>query len=369
VERQPNRHLQARRRRIRPAQHPGRRHRRTGQEHPRLRHRPVCRADRARKRHRRDLHVHRRCQHRRKNQRRRLRAYRFRRADHCPELLQRRFQLRRKNQRRRLRDHRFQHLHPGPAVESMSNNTMLRNRARHHRDLHRRDPRLVRVAVETLERRQLLTNSIYAYPGADGHFLYKPLPLGDHIQDYSTVGYRGGTAPIPTVAVPADSRATVAAPSGGDDTAIIQAAIDYVSGLALDANGLRGALLLGPGTYRIDGVLNINASGVVLRGSGVQQTLLYATTNTRIDERTIINVNGSNSQTTSNTQNILDKYVPVGAISFTVANASGFAVGDTVIVHRPSTQQWINDMGMNLLTNPWTPGSKDINMDRTITHI
>ena len=26
-------------------------------------------------------------------------------------------------------------------------------------------------------------------------------------------------------------------------------------------------------------------------------------------------------------------------------------------------------MGMNLLTNPWTPGSKDINMDRTITHI
>src|SRR5438876_400780 len=141
----------------------------------------------------------------------------------------------------------------------MSKNTMLRNRARHHRDLHRRDPRLVRVAVETLERRQLLANSIYAYPGADGHFLYKPLPLGDHVQDYSTVGYRGGTAPIPTVAVP--------------------------------------------------------------------------------------------------------------AISFTVANASGFAVGDTVIVHRPSTQQWINDMGMNLLTNPWTPGSKDINMDRTITHI
>src|SRR6185295_7516721 len=62
-------------------------------------------------------------------------------------------------------------------------------------------------------------------------------------------------------------------------------------------------------------------------------------------------------------------YVPIGAISFTVDSTAGLAVGDTVVVHRPSTQQWINDMGMNLLDNPWTPGSKDINMDRTITRI
>ena len=91
-----------------------------------------------------------------------------------------------------------------------------------------------------------------------------------------------------------------------------------------------GAVLLAPGTYPIDGVLNINASGVVLRGSGAQQTIIYGATNTNTTERTLINVNGSNSQSTSNTQNILDKYVPVGSISFTVANASGFAVGDTV---------------------------------------
>src|SRR5437588_12066588 len=90
----------------------------------------------------------------------------------------------------------------------------------------RRDARLTRAIVETLERRQLLANSIYAYPGADGHFLYKPLPLGDKVEEYSTVGYKGGTVPIPDVAVPADPRATVAAPSGGDDTAIIQAAIN-----------------------------------------------------------------------------------------------------------------------------------------------
>ena len=63
----------------------------------------------------------------------------------------------------------------------------------------RHHPSIIRAAIETLEQRQLLANSIYAFPGADGHMLYKPLPLGDHIQDYSTVGYRGGTVPIPNL--------------------------------------------------------------------------------------------------------------------------------------------------------------------------
>src|SRR5690348_4668118 len=82
-------------------------------------------------------------------------------------------------------------------------------------------------AFEALEVRQLLSTSVWAFPGADGHMLYQPTPLGDHIEDYATTGYMGGTVPIPNVAVPADPRATVAGPSGGDDTAIVQAAIDY----------------------------------------------------------------------------------------------------------------------------------------------
>src|SRR4029434_31389 len=60
---------------------------------------------------------------------------------------------------------------------------------------------------------------------------------------------------------------------------------------------------------------------------------------------------------------------PVGARTLTMNSVTGYEVGDTVVVHRPSTQQWINDLGMNLLTNPWTPGSKDVDMERTITHI
>src|SRR5437667_87048 len=137
----------------------------------------------------------------------------------------------------------------------------------HKRSSHRR-------LLEALESRRLLAQSIYAFPGADGHMLYLPQPLGDHIEDYSNVGYMGGTVPIPDVAV----KATVS-PVAGDDEANIEAAIATVAPLPLDA------------------------------------------------------------------------------------------VGDVVIVHRPSTQQWIDDLGMNLLTNPWTPGSKDVNMERTITHI
>ncbi|MGV7801805.1 hypothetical protein PJN14_29965, partial [Mycobacterium kansasii] len=54
-------------------------------------------------------------------------------------------------------------------------------------------------------------------------------------------------------------------PTGGDDTAMLQAAIDEVSRMPRDADGFRGAVLLKKGTYLVGGSLNIQASGVVLR--------------------------------------------------------------------------------------------------------
>src|SRR2546430_9019340 len=78
----------------------------------------------------------------------------------------------------------------------------------------------VTAVLESMEPRRLFANSIYAFPGADGHMLYQPQPLGDHIQDYSTAGYMGGTVPIPDVPI----KATVS-PVAGDDASTIQAAI------------------------------------------------------------------------------------------------------------------------------------------------
>src|SRR5437870_13587264 len=86
--------------------------------------------------------------------------------------------------------------------------------------------------LEPLELRRLLATSVWAYTGADGHMLYRPQPLGDKIEEYSNAGYMGGTVTIPDVPV----KATVS-PIAGDDTANIQAAINAVAALPMDASG------------------------------------------------------------------------------------------------------------------------------------
>src|SRR5262249_31767426 len=105
--------------------------------------------------------------------------------------------------------------------------------------------------------------SQWVFVDSSGRLAYQTLPQGDHIMDFSWAGYMGGGVSLPNVPV----RQSVS-PSGSDDTSAIQAAINAVSALTPDANGFRGAVLLAPGTFNISLTLNINASGVVLRGSG-----------------------------------------------------------------------------------------------------
>ena len=105
------------------------------------------------------------------------------------------------------------------------------------------------------------------YPGPDGKLVYVPDEQGNTIHDASHAGYGGGGVAIPTVAV----KETIW-PVAGDNTAHVQAAIDKVSALPLDANGFRGALLLRAGYYRMALPITIRASGVVLRGEGMGDT-------------------------------------------------------------------------------------------------
>lgn len=67
--------------------------------------------------------------------------------------------------------------------------------------------------------------------------------------------------------------------------------------------------------------------------------------------------------------NITDNYVPVGARSFHVDSVAGLQVGDSIIVHRPSTAAWIHAIGMDGPTDPWLPGQEDMDSDRVITAI
>ena len=105
--------------------------------------------------------------------------------------------------------------------------------------------------------------STWVFYGSDGRLHYKTDSLGNPIMDFSCAGYRAGGVALPNVA----AKQTVS-PSGGDDTSAIQSAINAVSALAPDANGFRGAVLLAAGTFNVSGTLNINTSGIVVRGSG-----------------------------------------------------------------------------------------------------
>jgi len=100
------------------------------------------------------------------------------------------------------------------------------------------------------------------------------LPLQAEIKekgfiDFSYCGYHASEDSIPLVPVKAYVECRE-----GDMSATIQQAINHVSSLPVGRDGLRGAVLLGPGTFVLRERLAIEASGVVLRGSGRDVTVL-----------------------------------------------------------------------------------------------
>jgi Family of unknown function (DUF6298) len=210
--------------------------------------------------------------------------------------------------------------------------------------------------------------------GKDGTLVYDADTNGNRVPDFSTCGYAGGDRQIPDAPV-----RVVVSPIAGDETARIQKAIDYVSSLPLDSNGIRGAVLLLKGRHEILGALQITNSGIVLRGQGMGEsgtTLIAAGT----DRRTLIRIVGEEQNTFSaNTRlgcQIVDNYVPVGAESFHVDSNNGLVVGDTIQIFRHSTKEWINALGMTEFGGGigdwrlvWHPGSYDLVWDRMIQKI
>jgi hypothetical protein len=173
-----------------------------------------------------------------------------------------------------------------------------------------------------------------------GHLVYQSLPNGDHIVDFSYAGYMGGGVPLPRV--PA---VLTVKPSGADDTAPIQQAIDQVSSMPLK-DGSRGAVLLAPGTFSCSATVNITASGVVLRGSGPLNggTTLKLTGEPHV----AIAISGDDKiQNLGAVAHITEPYVPSGAQSITLDNASSVAVGDTIRITRYTTPEWLHFMGMD----------------------
>ena len=183
--------------------------------------------------------------------------------------------------------------------------------------------------------------------------------------DYSYCGYHRSEMPIPSARV-----VVYVQPSGDDDAAQLQAAIDYVSQQKADKlTGLRGAVLLSEGTYSLSEPLRIRTSGVVLRGSGREKTILRKT---GYDRGALIYIEGTHAINVIDTLNIADSK----AGTFTVSVQGGFTAlkqGSRLAIWRPSTQEWIDHLGCASFGGgkrmgywAWHPGDIDLRWNRQI---
>lgn len=204
--------------------------------------------------------------------------------------------------------------------------------------------------------------------GRDRRLVYSADERGNRIPDFSYCGYMAAERPIPDVPI-----RVVVPVLPGDATQRIQKALDYVASLPADANGIRGAVLLQEGMYDVSGSLKIAAGGVVLRGSGMGQggTVLLGTGQCR---DTLICIKGRNDRKTGAPARVTDSFVPVNASTVRVDASHSFRPGDQILVHRPSTKEWIQTLGTEhfgggITYLGWKPGSRDLYWDRTVASV
>ncbi len=220
-------------------------------------------------------------------------------------------------------------------------------------------------------------NASILYKGADGSLVYHSDEEGNRIPDFSHAGYRRGGVPLPElpVVITLDPSPT------GNDTEQIQQALDEVGALEPDENGHRGAVLLNPGNYHITSRITIQHSGVVLRGSGdgddpAANTIIHAA---KAIGNVSIQVGAGhvdwNFSAGSPISQVTTEFVAVGSRHLALANTSGFAVGDDVVIFHRATQQWIEavEYGGTAPNHPdvWTTSDANLNivMMRKITGI
>jgi hypothetical protein len=172
---------------------------------------------------------------------------------------------------------------------------------------------LCMLAVSTLQAQVI---SGWAFGEADHRVHYLVDAHGNSIMDFSSAGYRGGGVKLASAAV-----AQRLTPVAGDNTARIQAALDKAT----------GAVVLAAGNYDVAGTLSITRSGVVLRGEKGACIRLTG------KPHRFLEIHGTGAWHEEGPREpVLDAYVPSGAASFRVRNASEFHPSDRVLVLRPT---------------------------------
>lgn len=190
--------------------------------------------------------------------------------------------------------------------------------------------------------------------------------------DFSYAGYASWGVPPPEV--PGVLRVR---PTGGDDTAMLQAAIARLAERPLQADGTRGAIELEAGKFEVSGQIVLDVEGIVLRGNNdpAKPTTIVATGTSR---RTLLQIGGSSAVEESAPHKVMDAVAPAGAFELTLDTVADLKAGDHVVIRRPTTKEWVESLGMDKfeaqgafteLRLVWLPGSRDLVWDRLITRI
>jgi len=194
----------------------------------------------------------------------------------------------------------------------------------------------------------------------------------NRVIDFSYAGYKNSNEKIPFIT---NIIATLS-PVLGDNTASINNAIQAAATVMPNAEGFRGVIKLLAGRYEVKGTIVLNVSGLILRGAGSDSNgTVFVATDDVPHQRTVVVAGGgkvANWKKSGALQtNIATAFVQVGAMSFNVENALGFAVGDAIVIRHPSTQAWITAVDNGGVDNadPWKPGTIDIEMYKKITAI
>lgn len=177
---------------------------------------------------------------------------------------------------------------------------------------------------------------------------------GRFLHDVGYAGYRGGAAPLPEAGgwtvVDAVAAHGADATGASDATAAVQAAIDAAEALG------EAVVFLPAGLYRIDGLLTLTASRVVLRGAGPAASRLWFTREGAMSDQAHLTV-GALPAVGAETLLALD--APARQRDVRVADASGLAVGDDVALGFVITQAFVDEHGMDGTWGPfngtWQP--------------
>ena len=198
---------------------------------------------------------------------------------------------------------------------------------------------------------------------------------GDTLSDFSYAGFYAGEIDLPDSSkLPVIDTITPSADAGADDTARLQEIIDKASASIPD--GEMGVVKVEAGRYNINKKGLEIKNGVVLSGSGQgpNGTVIFGTDKSQY---TVLKASGNQPAVISEKAAITDDYVKSGSAEINIAadKIGEFAVGDTIVIYHPSTNEWVKGVAMSSTKtsagadNSWKEGSVDMPTERTIKAI